>query len=64
MPELAMPTIDPNFEVSEEAFPDLGNKRLGQRLQAIVNYEVIEKTKSFTILRITSISLLPTRRRF
>lgn len=58
------PTIEPDFEVSEEQVPDIGNKRLGQKVDAILNYEVIEKTKSFTILRITWVSLLPSRRAF
>ena len=55
---------EPVFEVCEDINPELGNKKVGQRAQAILNYEVIEKTKSFTILRITGIYLVPTRRKF
>lgn len=57
-------TYEPVFEISESDMPDIGDKVVGQRLQAVVNYQVIEKTKSFTILRINHVHLLPTNRRF
>jgi len=57
-------TYEPNFEISEVDMPDIGDKQIGQRLQAVLNYEVIEKTKSFTILRINFAHLLPVSRKF
>lgn len=58
------PDYDPVFEVSEEFLPALGDKKIGQRLQAILNYEVVEKTKSFLILRITGMYMLAARRKY
>ena len=60
MPE----TYKPVFTVAEEFMPDVGDKEIGQRLQAILNFEVVEKTKNFTILKIRSTYLLPVKRKF
>jgi len=67
MPTLTVaqePVYVPVFEVSEEFSPELGDKKIGQQLQAILNYEVVEKTKSFLILRITGIYTIAARRKY
>ena len=57
-------TIEPSFFISEKLMPDLGDKKIGEKIQSIVNYEVVEKTKSFTILRVSSMYLMPAKRKF
>ncbi len=54
----------PTFDIAENAAPDIVGVKKGQRVQLIISYEVIEKTKSFTILRANTISLRPVRRKF
>jgi len=46
------PVLDyePRFDISESLSMELGNTKINQRLQLIVDFEVIEKTKSFTVL--------------
>lgn len=57
-------TYEPLVDISEEMMLGIGDKKIGQKLQAIIDFDVIEKTKTFTILRIKSVYLLPVRRRF
>lgn len=58
------PAYEPTFEVSEEFMPGLGDKKIGQKLQAILNYEVIEKTKSYLILKITGMYMVSAGRKY
>lgn len=55
---------EPTFTISEHDIPEAGEKKIGQRVRTIINYEVIEKTKNYTILRISSIYLKPTARNY
>lgn len=64
MPQAVMPKYEPLFNISENIAPDIGDLKIGQRLQAIANYQVIEKTKSYTVLRINGFYLLSSRRKF
>jgi len=61
---ISRPTYEPVFDISENMAPDIVGVKRGQEFQMIMNYEVIEKTKSFTMLRINSLSLNPSRRKF
>lgn len=63
MVKLLTPTFEPTFEVAENMAPDIVDSKIGQGLKMLVNYEVIEKTKSFVVLRINSLSLQPSRRK-
>lgn len=56
-------TFEPTFEISENVAPDIVGKKKGERVQILINFEVIEKTKSFTVLRINSLSLQVSRRK-
>ncbi len=56
-------TFDSTFDISENVAPDIVGKKKGQAVQIIINYEVIEKTKSFTVLRVNSLSLQVSRRK-
>ena len=50
-------TLEPMMDIVENMAPDIVDRKMGQPVQLLVNYEVIEKTKSFTVLRIRSLSL-------
>ena len=55
---------EPIFELNENSCIDLGSKIIGQDVQLILNYKVIEKTKNYCILKILSSSLRPSKRTF
>lgn len=57
-------TIDPTFIISEKKYPLLANQTIGTRLKAIINYKVIEKTRSFTIIQINYIFSEQIERKF
>ena len=52
----------PDFRASEQDVPMIGDVKVGQNIRMILNYKVIEKTRSFTILRITSAYPFPSKR--
>lgn len=54
----------PMFDVAENMAIDLGDKKLGQKVDIIVNYVVIEETRRFVVLRVNSMSLATTKRVF
>lgn len=53
--------IEPKFEVVEQT--ELVDKKEGQRVKMLLNYTVVEKTKTFTVLRMDSLMFLPSSRR-
>lgn len=58
------PTIDPVFRINEIIVPTLGELKVGQSFKAVISYKVIERTKSFTVLNIEGLHLLPLKRQF
>lgn len=54
----------PTFDIPESISNGLGNKKIGQRIKAIVNYVVKEKTKSYVVLEVKGFFLTPSARRF
>lgn len=52
----------PVFDVSELDFIGLGDKSMGQKFNAIINFKVIEITRSFIVIRITGIYVIENRR--
>jgi len=56
--------FSPTFDISENVAPDIVGVKKGQRVQLIISYEVIEKTKSYSILRVNHLSLKPSRRMY
>jgi len=56
-------TIEPEFDVSESDMPTLGDVKVGQQLRIIINYKTLEKTKSFTIVKINFAHLLNSKRK-
>lgn len=56
--------FEPLFELPETMGTGIADKKIGEKIKAIVNYKVIEKTKNFTILKIQSFYTIPARRSF
>ena len=54
----------PSFEITESMSPEIGDRNENDKVRAILNYEVVEKTKSFAILRINYVQLLNTKRKY
>ncbi len=52
------------IEISENRVPGLAGKQIGERFRALLNYEAIEKTKSYTMVRVKYISIVQTKRAF
>ena len=54
----------PEFEVPENLVRGISDYKIGQRVSMIVNFEVIEKTKHYTIIRVKGLALTKTKRTF
>jgi hypothetical protein len=54
----------PIFDVSESRLVAIADKKIGQRIKVYVNFEVIEKTKNYTIVRVNGMSMVTTKRTF
>ena len=54
--------FEPTLTLSETDLPSLGDITEGKKVRMILNYKVIEKTRSFTILRITGAMPFPSMR--
>ena len=54
----------PVMEVEANLGNGLLDMKITQAVQGIINYQVIEKTKNYTVLRIKSFYNLPPKRRF
>jgi len=55
--------LPPDFRISELDIPMMGDVKVGQKMRMILNYKVVEKTRSFTTLRITSAYPFPSKRK-
>ena len=64
MPDIPMMVYEPTFNLPEQMAPDIAERKIGQKVRAIVDYEVIEKTKNYTVLQINGFYLVPSRRVF
>ena len=60
----APPEMIPYVKTYESVTAGLSDKDVGNKIRAILNYEVIEKTKSFTILRVSHIHVIESRRKY
>ncbi len=60
--EIVINNKRPKFSVYESASPELGDKKVGQHITAIINYKVVEKTRQFIVIRITNLMVYPTKR--
>lgn len=56
--------LEPMFGVNEKVAPDIHATRSGEKVSAIVNYEVVEKTKNFVVLKIKYVHATEARRSF
>lgn len=53
---------EPLIHTDEEFSMDVGTKKRGDVFEVILNYKVIDDTKSFKMLRITGMNLKPSKR--
>lgn len=56
--------IADTFEIAENRVPGLSGKREGERFRALLNYQVVEKTKSYTMIKVKFLSIIQTKRSF
>ena len=49
-------TYEPNFDVEESSFNMIGSAKVGQKIRVLIGFVVVEKTKNYTILRVTYIA--------
>lgn len=54
---------DPKFELIENKVAGIGDIRIGHKLNIIVNYVCLEKTKSYIVLKINSAFLDSNKRK-
>lgn len=54
----------PEFEIKENYLPGIADKKVGQKVSMIVNWEILEKTKNYIILKVKCIFLIISRRSF
>ena len=53
---------EPIFGAHDSIVPEFDDAKIGERFEAILNYEVIEKTKSYVILKVNYVHLKPKKR--
>ena len=53
-----------SFWTDELSTPGLSDKKLGMNIKAIINFDVIERTKSFATLRLNHIYLTEKKRTY
>lgn len=49
-------------EIPETMAPFVGGLKVGQKIKALITYQVVEKTKSFTVLRIGYVQEVKSKR--
>lgn len=52
----------PTLRISDRISPTIEDKKLGQKVTAIANFKVIEKTKSYVVLYISGLYVIDDRR--
>ena len=53
---------EPIFEAHQFIMPAMGELKIGQKVRVMINFHVVEKTKSLTMLRISYLQPLNTTR--
>lgn len=54
----------PNVDIPENMLFGIGEKKLGDKINFVVDYQVIEKTKSYVLLKVNSAYIDTNRRKF
>jgi hypothetical protein len=50
------------FDIPENIFIEIGAQKLGEKVKLLVGYEVVERTKNYTIIRASSLTPYKTKR--
>ncbi len=54
----------PTFDIREDLVLDIGSKKIGEKIKLLVDFEVVEKTKSYVIIRANNLIFVRTKRTF
>lgn len=54
--------VEPTFNVSSVTMQGLDYAKVGKKYKVIIDYQVIEKTKSYTVLRVMYVHQIPGKR--
>lgn len=57
-------TYKPNCDIPENMLFGIGERKVGDKMKFIIDYQVIEKTKSYVVLKVNSAFLDTNRRKF
>lgn len=60
-----IPTIyKPNVDIPENMLFGIGERKVGDKIKFVVDYQVMEKTKSYVVLKVNSAFLDTNKRKF
>ena len=54
----------PNVDMPENMLFEIGERKVGDKIKFVVDYQVMEKTKSYVILKVNSAFLDTGKRKF
>lgn len=54
----------PNVDIPENMLFGIGERKIGDKIKFIINYQVIEKTKNYIMLKVNSAFLDTNKRKF
>lgn len=57
-------TYEPVLDVPENYATGFLDKKVGQKVDLLMNYLVIEKTKNYTILKVGGVNMVQSKRKF
>ena len=56
--------VEPIMRIHEKIMPSVGDMKLGDKIGALISFQVIEKTRNFVILKVGWVEPMQTRRKF
>lgn len=64
IPSFIQLEVEPTIRFTEKDLPLIADIKEGRQIKIIVNYHVIEKTKSFAVMRVGGMYAQKSRRKF
>ena len=55
---------EPNVHMPENMLFGIGERKVGNKIKFVIDYQVIEKTKSYVVLKVNSAFLDTNKRKF
>jgi hypothetical protein len=56
--------FEPIFDIAENNLSGIGDRKIGEEIDFISDFKVVEKTKNFVVLRVNFSFMTPSRRVF